>query len=84
MKKPNILIPLSKKASRGDQVLNAKSFKERGFSEMVEEEELISFDILYNKINEVYKNREMYINNMNVEFGNPIKKIVDIIVKYSK
>lgn len=84
LKKPNILIPLSKKASRGDQVLNAKSFKERGFSEMIEEEELISFDILYNKINEVYKNREMYTNNMNVEFGNPIKKIVDIIVKYSK
>lgn len=29
--KPNILIPLSAAASRGDQVLNAKSFKSRDF-----------------------------------------------------
>ena len=29
--KPNILIPLSAAASRGDQVLNAKSFKKQGY-----------------------------------------------------
>ena len=40
LKKPNILIPLSKAASRGDQILNAKSFKKNGFSYVIEEEEL--------------------------------------------
>ena len=35
--KPNILIPLSAAASRGDQVLNAKSFKKQGFSYVIEE-----------------------------------------------
>lgn len=84
LKKPNILIPLSKRVSRGDQILNARSFKERGFSEFIEEDDLTKFDILHDKINDVYRNREMYINNMEINFGDPIKNIVDIIVKYSK
>lgn len=83
LKKPNILIPLSKRASRGDQVLNAKSFKDRGFSEMIEEEELTSFDVLKSKLEYLYENRESYINNMISEYENPIDKIVNIIDKYS-
>ncbi len=35
LKKPNILIPLSRNASRGDQILNANSFKKQGFSEVI-------------------------------------------------
>ncbi len=31
LNKPNILIPLSARASRGDQILNAKSYKKQGF-----------------------------------------------------
>lgn len=38
--KPHILIPLSKKASRGDQVVNARYFEERGLSLVIEEETL--------------------------------------------
>ena len=30
LKKPNLLIPHSANASRGDQILNANSFKEHG------------------------------------------------------
>lgn len=44
--KPNILIPLSAAASRGDQVLNAKSFKKQGFSYVIEEEELTKDSLL--------------------------------------
>ena len=35
MEKPNILIPLSANASRGDQILNADSFKKQGYSEVL-------------------------------------------------
>ena len=84
LKKPNILIPLSKNASRGDQILNARSFKNRGFSEMLEEEEITNFDILYNLINKVYQNRDKYIEKMDINFGDPIEAIVNIIDKYSK
>lgn len=38
LRKPNILIPLSAAASRGDQILNARSFEKQGFSYVIEEE----------------------------------------------
>ena len=36
--KPSLLIPLPTKGSRGDQILNANSFAEQGFSEVLEDE----------------------------------------------
>ena len=38
--KPNLLIPLSANASRGDQILNARSFERQGYSMVLEEEEI--------------------------------------------
>ncbi len=35
--KPSILIPLTRSASRGDQILNAKSFERQGFSVILDE-----------------------------------------------
>lgn len=61
LKKPSILIPLSAKASRGDQIDNAKSFKKQGFSEVIEEEELTKEHLL-NTVNDVYKNKDKYIS----------------------
>lgn len=63
LQKPAILIPLSAKASRGDQILNAKSFKEQKFSEVIEEEEL-SDSLLLSTIEKVYQNRSFYIDAM--------------------
>lgn len=40
LRKPNILVPLSRQASRGDQILNARSFAKQGFSIVIEEEKL--------------------------------------------
>lgn len=40
LRKPNLLIPLSANASRGDQILNAESFERQGFSMVLSEEEL--------------------------------------------
>lgn len=57
--KPNILIPLSAAASRGDQILNAKSFEKQGFSYVIEEESLTG-ESLIQAIEEVYQNRESY------------------------
>ncbi len=63
LKKPNILIPLSAKASRGDQLLNADSFKKQGFSEVIQEEDLTD-ELLVNTIDAVYHNRNQYITAM--------------------
>ena len=81
--KPNILIPLSAAASRGDQVLNAKSFKKQGFSFVLEEEDLTE-ESLRAAVNEVFDNRDKYIAAM-TESGqmDSIKTIVDLIKKES-
>lgn len=56
LKIPNILIPLSAAASRGDQILNAESYKKQGFSTVLQEEELTS-EILINAVKDVYDRR---------------------------
>ncbi len=67
LQKPNILIPLSANASRGDQILNAQSFEKQGFSVVIEEE-VITPDKLLNMIHETYKNRERYITAMKKKY----------------
>lgn len=61
--KPNILIPLSAAASRGDQILNAKSFKKQGFSYVIEEEDLTA-QSLQTAIDTVFREKEAYISAM--------------------
>lgn len=76
---PNVLIPLSKEASRGDQILNAKSFTKQGFSAMIEEED-ITPKALLSLIRHTYEDRAEYIRNMeNSSSADPIETITDII-----
>ena len=63
LRKPNLLIPLSAAASRGDQILNADSFARQGFSKVLKEEDL-SDETLSTAVFDLYKNREAYINTM--------------------
>ena len=78
LKKPNLLIPLVA-GSRGDQVLNAKSFASQGFSMLLEEDD-IEGDILTEKIHELYFTRQNYIDAMEKsdQLG-AIDKIVELI-----
>lgn len=79
LRKPNILIPLSKNASRGDQILNARSFEKQGFSKVLEEES-INADILTETVRDVYKNRQIYIDTMEQKQGiDSITKIVNLL-----
>lgn len=56
LKKPMLLIPLSKKVSRGDQILNAEYFQKCGYANILTEENLNSENLI-SKINETYTNR---------------------------
>lgn len=58
--KPNILVPLSAAVSRGDQILNARSFEKQGFSYVIEEETLSS-ETLKKGIEHVMQNKSSYI-----------------------
>jgi UDP-N-acetylglucosamine--N-acetylmuramyl-(pentapeptide) pyrophosphoryl-undecaprenol N-acetylglucosamine transferase len=63
LKKPHLLIPLTKKASRGDQILNAQSFKRQNFSMVLYEEE-INETKLKKQILALYQNRQDYSKAM--------------------
>lgn len=63
LKKPMLLIPLSRKASRGDQILNAQSFAKSGFCNVLEEED-ITAETFIKKVRQVYHNREQLVQNM--------------------
>ncbi len=78
LKKPNILIPLSV-GSRGDQILNAASFEEQGFS-IVLREEALDCDSLVTNIKELFEKKDDYIAKMN-ESGqtDSIPKIMELI-----
>lgn len=81
LKKPTLLIPLSKKASRGDQILNSKSFKKEGYSLMIEEEE-INEKVLYEKIIELKKRKRELIGNMEKsQAQNGVEAIVRVLLK---
>ena len=62
LKKPNLLIPLVS-GSRGDQILNAKSFEAQGFS-MVLSEDDITETALTDKVHELFFTRQTYVDNM--------------------
>ena len=63
LRKPNLLIPLSANASRGDQILNARSFERQGFS-LVLEEEAVTKDSLLQAVQKLYENRSTYMDAM--------------------
>lgn len=76
---PNILIPLPADASRGDQILNARSFEKQGFSVMIDEHE-ITDEYLLDTIKSVYSNREKYIDQMKKsDQTDAVKTIVELI-----
>ena len=79
LKKPNLLIPLSANASRGDQILNARSFEKQGFS-MVLEEEAITDEVLLRAVHDLYDRRETYRAAMeNAPGQDSISVICDLI-----
>ena len=76
-----ILIPLPKKQSRGDQILNANNFQSEGYANVINQEDL-SLDTLLTKITETLNNKNYYINNMNKsKFTCGNKKLIELIEK---
>jgi len=88
LQKPNLLIPLPLKASRGDQILNAASFKKQGFSKVLDEEMLSEqaikespriladmIDVLYSESKVIQKDMQEYSSS------NARIAIIDLIVE---
>ncbi len=83
LKKPNILIPLPSKSSRGDQLLNAESFRDAGYSRLLTEE-VLTEQSLISAVEEVLDNKDAYIDAMSKATElNAVEKICRIIKEIS-
>jgi len=79
LKIPNLLIPLTKEASRGDQILNAESFASQGFSKVLPEGDM-NPERLLKDINLLYNEREIFKANMLThKQADGIARVMDVL-----
>lgn len=68
LQKPMVIIPYSRKASRGDQIINGRSFQKQGFGEMLMETDANGMEMMpaafLRTVRQVYENREHYKEQM--------------------
>ncbi len=85
LKKPALLIPYPKGASRGDQIMNAESFAKRGFSHVLDQAELTP-DRLVAETIDLYHSRGTLYDAMNADTSgtNGVDKVLEQIYKYAK
>ncbi len=84
LKKPNLLIPLSKAASRGDQILNAASFKKQGYSMVLDEEELDEGSLV-TSIYELKEKATSYKATMNhADNDTGVSAVIKVLRKHMK
>lgn len=77
---PTLFIPLSKRGSRGDQLVNAEYFRKRHLCKVLTEEN-VDGDRLVNNLFTLYDSRDKYIERMkNAPMQNGAKIISDIII----
>lgn len=77
---PALLIPLPRAVSRGDQLLNAAYFKERGFSHVIEQEALTP-EVILKAVETLYAQRETLREAMKREaVGDAAQRVAEVIV----
>jgi UDP-N-acetylglucosamine--N-acetylmuramyl-(pentapeptide) pyrophosphoryl-undecaprenol N-acetylglucosamine transferase len=79
LNKPSLLVPLSKKASRGDQILNAESFEKQGYA-LVLQENRLSRKSLMKAITKLYQEKDLLISNMSrSDQSHALHKVLEVI-----
>lgn len=84
VRKPALLIPYPKGASRGDQLLNAESFRAQGFSYVLQQEDMTP-ETLVKGIEKLYHDRGALYEAMATEpTANGIDNVLEQIYKYAR
>ena len=79
LRKPSLLIPLSK-ATRGDQIQNARSFARNGFA-LVLQEDTLTPESLVSETNRLYAERDILIEKMSrAKQSNACDEIIKLIL----
>ncbi|MBT2689718.1 undecaprenyldiphospho-muramoylpentapeptide beta-N-acetylglucosaminyltransferase [Bacillus sp. ISL-47] len=77
LKIPMLIIPLTKKQSRGDQILNAQAFSKKGYALTLEEEKLSKHSLIQSLEN-LEKNKEKIISTMETS---PMGDALSVLIK---
>ena len=84
MKKLHIVIPLSKKASRGDQIDNAKYFASLGVSTFIEEENY-TWEKMQALMQQTIAQKNPTLAKINeLEFANATQKVLEVILEVAR
>lgn len=84
LKKPMLLIPLSKLKSRGDQILNARLFQQQGFAHVVEEEDLTPERFLA-EMQKLQMDEDLLVDNMtNAEPPKTAYEMAKLVAAHTK
>lgn len=75
LKKPSLIIPLSKNESRGDQIENAEYFKNKNMCKVLNEENL-SNQTLMSSLKELEKNKKQIVSNISKGFKNDANETI--------
>lgn len=79
---PMLIVPLGLNQSRGDQILNAQAFQEKGYSLTLDEENLNEKSLI-ESLENLYKNKETFQRNMtDSQKGKALQTLVNEINKF--
>ena len=79
LEKPHVLVPLSRRYSRGDQIDNARYFEKKGVSVVLDEEKMTSNDVP-EALDDVYARRDLIIAEIKtLEIKSATETLVDLI-----
>jgi UDP-N-acetylglucosamine--N-acetylmuramyl-(pentapeptide) pyrophosphoryl-undecaprenol N-acetylglucosamine transferase len=84
LQKPSLLVPLSLKASRGDQIVNAALMQKQGFSQVLAEDELSSSSLEQTLVKMLAGVKEMQIALNTFHPPDALQLIVAVLKKYMR
>ena len=84
LKKPMLLIPLSRQASRGDQISNADVFKKQGYAHVLFEEDLTEESFSEKVTDLIESETEIKKQMENYERQDATERVIDEIYKLAK
>ncbi|MGI6168867.1 MAG: undecaprenyldiphospho-muramoylpentapeptide beta-N-acetylglucosaminyltransferase [Christensenellales bacterium] len=84
LRKPALLVPLTKSSSRGDQLLNAENFRSKGYSLVLLQEDMTDQSLL-DAVRALYEQRHSLVTAMEASGqGNGTENVLKIIFSYAK
>ncbi len=84
LRKPHVLVPLSRRASRGDQIENAAYAEANGWSKVIQEEALTA-EALVEAVVQVVANADTWRQRMaTAGFGDGTSALLEVIARYAR